>query len=1129
MSSSSTLDKDVLADTGPTVGRPSSVERLRLVGVCIALFALALKQAPSQLVGDTKLDLSVDPVRFLARALHLWDPSSDFGLTQNQSYGYLFPMGPFFALGHLVGLPPWMVQRLWWGTLLCLAFLGVVALAERLGLGGPFSRLVGGLAFALSPRVLSTLGPISVETLPYCLAPWVLVPLVRGAVSGSPRRAAARSALVVACMGAVNAAAVLAALPPAALWLLTRERGPRRRALMRWWVGCVVLATTWWVVPLVLLGKYSPPFLDFIESASITTSVTSLVEVLRGTSDWVAYVAGSHGPTWPTGLALLTTPLVIVYSVLVVTGGVVGLLRRDLPERLWFTCCLVLGLVALTAGHTGPVTGLLAGTERHLLDGLLAPFRNVHKFDVVIRLPLVLGLVHVVSRLGEAAPAAVEDRRSRRRALAVRIAAVAAVLGAAVPALSTGLAPRNPFTEIPSYWQQTTTWLAQHNAQGRALLLPGSRFPDYLWGSTNDEPLQPLARSEWAVRGAVPLTPAGTIRYLDAVEQRLSTGTPSLGLADDLARAGIHYLVVRNDLAYGAAGSTRPLLVHEAIAASPGIARVATFGGNVGGGNVSGYVDEGLEVPYPAVEVYQVGLDTPRAEVHPLSDVVRVAGGSESLLPLDDRFLLKGRPVVLQSDAGGVPALKDAPTVLTDGLQRREVFFGGMLNGSTSPTMTAADPWRLDTPAHDYPQPGSRGQQTVARLVGARSVAASSSASDANALGGSQVSRLPFAAVDGDPTTSWRSDAGTDPAAASWRLTFDAPRNVSGLTLRFDVPRAGRRPTSVRVRTDRGAVVVLVPTDGRAVPVQVPDGSSASITVSTATVRGSGLGYLGLSEVAVPGLSVTRTLDTTATSGAPVIALQGDQSARRSCYQLLTQFLCSSTVGQAGEATGIDRTLHLTGAGTYRLFASAVPQPGEALNAVLDQGTGVTVTASSSAVESPAARPGTVVDGDLGTGWRAAAGDRDPKLTISYRTPQTITGLRLQVETSLAASRARAVEVDSLAGSRSGTLDRNGRLSFAPLVTDQLTVRLRDVIPATSLDPYTLSGSLLPVGVSEITIDGAVKPRAPRFLVTVPCSAGPIISVGGQFLRTSVHTDRATLQQEGRLTLTVCDSDKVDV
>ncbi|MCW2599004.1 MAG: hypothetical protein JWM02_833 [Frankiales bacterium] len=1140
MSISSTLDDAVPADAhhGSTAGEVlgpgrGPADHLRLLAICVALVALALKQAPAQLVGDTKLDLSVDPVQFLSRALHLWDPSRDFGLTQNQSYGYLFPMGPFFALGHLIGLPAWMVQRLWWGLLLCLAFLGVVKLLERLGVGDPFSRLLGGLAFALSPRVLSTLGPISVETLPYCLSPWVLLPLVTGAREGSPRRAAARSGLAVLCMGAVNAAAVLAALPPAALWLLTRQPGPRRRSLMRWWVASVALATTWWVVPLVLLGRYSPPFLDYIENSSITTSVTALIEVLRGTSDWVGYLGSAHGPTWPAASALLVTPTVILYTVLVVAAGVAGLLWRDLPERLWLTLCLLLGVAAVTAGHSGPVAGLFARTERELLDGVLAPFRNVHKFDVVLRLPLVVGLVHLASRLSERLSGTgqhLADHRARSRRIALQAGALAAVIGAALPALSPGLAPRQPFAAIPPYWQQTASWLAAHQGQGHALLVPGSSFPDYLWGSSNDEPLQPLAASGWAVRGAVPLTPAGTIRYLDAVEQRLATGTPSTGLADDLARAGIRYVVLRNDLDYGAASATRPLLVHEAVVASPGINKVASFGGLVGGSSLSGYVDEDLEVPYPAVEIYEVGRATPRAELHPLSDVVRVAGGPESLLPLDDRGLLKGRPAVLQNDAGKVPGLASTPTVLTDGLRRREVFFGGVQNESTSATLTSTDPFRLTAPAHDYLMPGAAADQTTARVLGARSVGASSSASDAGALGGAQRAHLPFAAVDGELTTSWRSDAGKDVARASWQIAFDAPRTVDGLEISFDVPNSGTQPTAVTVSTDTGSVVVSVPRGGRPVPVQGLSGTTSSLTVATARTRGTGLGFLGISEVVLPGLRVQRTLDTTRVSGTPVIALDADGSDRNACYPLLTEFLCSSTLARSGEDTArIDRTLHLDGSGSYRLSASAVPRAGAALDAVLDSGTGVTVTASSSAVADPAARPGTALDGDLGTGWRAASGDKDPALTVTYGAPQTVTGLRLQVRSSLAASKARAVRVVSAAGSRQGRIGADGTVRFAPLVTDSLTVHLEDVVPATSRDPYSLTGSLLPVGISELTVVGAQAPRRPAFLVTVPCSAGPVLRVGNVFVHTSVKTDRAALQRLTPVRLSVCGSNGVDV
>ena len=155
-------------------GVPRAVWRLRVLAVCLGLTALAFLQDPGMTAIDTKADLVVDPAGWLMRALHVWDPAGTFGQLQNQAYGYLWPMGPFFLAGDLLGIPEWAVQRLWWALLLIVACTGVITLADRLRIGTPWARIIAGVAFALSPRLLTEIGPISVEAWPSALAPWVL-------------------------------------------------------------------------------------------------------------------------------------------------------------------------------------------------------------------------------------------------------------------------------------------------------------------------------------------------------------------------------------------------------------------------------------------------------------------------------------------------------------------------------------------------------------------------------------------------------------------------------------------------------------------------------------------------------------------------------------------------------------------------------------------------------------------------------------------------------------------------------------------------------------------------------------------------------------------------------------------
>ena len=530
---------------------------LNLVAQSALLVAFAMVQQPRWTAPDTKLDLTANPGALLARALTLWDPTAAAGQLQNQAYGYLFPMGPFFWFGHAAGFPPWVVQRLWWALILLTAFHGMRLVLGRLAVGTPASRMIAAYAFALAPRMLEGLGAVSSEIWPMALAPWVLLPLVAVA-PGDERRAAMRSGTAFLVAGSVNAVATLALLPLPVLWILTRQSG--RVRLLRWWVPAVLFASIWWIGPLLLLGGFSPPFLDWIESSSVATAGASTTEALRGTTQWIAAITGARGPQWPAGWQILTSAPVVALGLALALLGLIGVWRADTRWRLFARAGLAGGLVLVTLGHVSPGTGPLARTFASLLDGSMAPFRNTHKFEPIVRIVLCLGLAHSLPllrrglmRLGGRVPQ-----------VASFVAVVAVVAQAAAPALL-GVSQRGAFLEVPGYWKQAAAWMGANPDPGRTLVVPGASAPVSYWGDPRDEPLQPYAQSPWLVRDAVPLGSGSTTRLLNDIEARLASGYGGAELRNELVRLGVSRVLQRSDLNYGATGAPAPMMVEAAL------------------------------------------------------------------------------------------------------------------------------------------------------------------------------------------------------------------------------------------------------------------------------------------------------------------------------------------------------------------------------------------------------------------------------------------------------------------------------------------------------------------------------------------------------------------------------------
>ena len=1120
-----------------------------------AALVLTFAQSPGQISPDTKLDLTANPLRFLTRAFNLWNSELPFGQAQNQAYGYLFPHGSFFLVGDVIGLPGWVTQRLWWAILLVVGFWGLLRLAEALGIGTPTSRVVAAVAYALSPRVLTTLGAISSETLPMMLAPWVLLPMILvlqggsggvGRAEGGPRvrMLAARSAVAVALMGAVNAVATLTGCLCAVIWLACHRPTRLWWRFTAWWTLSITLAVLWWVVALVMLGRISPPFLDFIESSGVTTRWMSLTEMLRGTDAWTPFVA----PNATAGATLVTGSVAVLATALVAAAGLAGLAMTTMPARGRLITILLIGVTLLALGYSGGLGSPLAQQVQAFLDASGTPLRNLHKLEPLLRLPLTLGLAHLLGRIplpgsaprAEWTTALAHPERDKR--VAVGIVVLVALAAGTSLAWTGRLTPPGAFDAIPQYWHDTADWLDQHNTDGRVLVAPGAPFATQVWGNSHDEPLQVLGHSPWGVRDSIPLTPPQTIRALDSVQRLFAAGRPSAGLADTLARQGISYVVVRNDLDPESSRSARPLLVHRAVDGSPGLDKVAEFGDLVGPGTLAGFVaDSGLRPRYPAVEIYRVHADMPVTPYLVDTDrMARVDGAPEALLRLDERRRLLDRPplgpMLLTADAERA-RLPDPPgtgVTVTDTPLARETDYG-RVDDHSSAIRAPGDARNTHNRVIDYPSPGA--DLVYGQWNGGR-VSVSSSAADSTALPNVAPATGPAAAIDADPSTSWVSNS-LQSAIGQWlQVDFDHPVTNATITVTPSATAVGAQIRRMEISTVNGTSTMRFDEPGKPLTAALPYGESPWVRITAvATDDGSPGVQFGLTDIAVTqydanGFAHPVSLrHTVAVPGPPpdsAVAqwdLGSELLGRSGCAQSSTGLRCAALMALSPEEpVNLSRTLTVPApiAVTPTVWVRARQGPKladlvSAPGAVRALGDADPVDVLGSAYAA--------ADGDPGTAWtapqRVVQQGTPPTLTLKLPRRSEVAGLRVAPSSSELPAHPSLLAVDLGDGPQIRRVvgDAGAQtLNLKPRVTDTVTVSILDwddVIDRTALG----FDQLKPPGLAEVTVlDARGAPIAAADAaanrgrkIELPCGAGPVIGIAGQFVQTSLTTSVGAL------------------
>jgi arabinofuranan 3-O-arabinosyltransferase len=686
------------------------------------------------------------------------------------------------------------------------------------------------------------------------------------------------------------------------------------------------------------------------------------------------------------------------------------------------------------------------------------------------------------------------------------------LIGLMLPYLSGQVLNPGSFSAVPRYWYQAAAFLAARSPLNTALVVPADAHGDYLWGDPIDDPLVALATSPWAQAGLVPYGGAGAQILLDTAENAIESGEQVSGLAGYLQRAGVRYIVVRNDLDPRQVGYTSAVLVHQTLGLS-GFTRVAAFGPPIGGAQIEPRAtrEQRSVLPsYPAVEIFAAGAgpEPPSpVTVLPAGQTVLVNGGPDSLLQLTGQGLLgPGQPAII---AGDQLPVSPAVWAVTDGQRRADTLFG-LVNANVSYTYTATETnppgagqlGRAGGPPRQLLPVPAAGHQTVAVLSGAASVTVSSYGSG---IADTQEDD-PVNAFDGNPATAWAEGNEYTPVRQWIQITFSGPVDLpASVGIRLLDDSTDREMASVlQVSTAAGRATSQVAATGAVQPLNVVPGRTRWLRITIADARRVVLGNpgAGISDVLIPGVRVTRLLQ-------PAEDPAGQQ-APSAVFSFHQQVPSPFAYADPAATAPMARVFTVARPATLRLSASALALPGPGLDALLDTisppGPGVLqVSVASTPGAQPAGFPASLISGSADMPWTADTAT--PVIHLSWHGQRRIASLIVRPAAGLP-STPLTVKITSPDGTRQASIGPGGLVRFAtPLTTNRIDVSFPSVRQATII---TSTGQLetLPLRLSQLSVPALAGLRVVRpseqATFTLACGQGPALNVDGRLYPTSV-------------------------